>query len=213
MVLNDGIKRMAERADFRNDADVGFYFGMRAVADGSNVGNNFIFGNKFFSVGIYAGQIFEDDDYKHGDGVVYGANAAAYYDWFGFGAKAIFADWKNVLVMTDSGAKTNAASRAFHGFVDFSPDFGYARPVVRLGYSASEIAGRKDYKLRPSVGGRFAFSETKMGVGNRHGIYVMADSRGIDFGIDANWHFIEDFATVSIAAGPRSLSVEFRVGF
>jgi hypothetical protein len=217
LVLNDGLKRLASRPEFRDDDEMGFYAAARPAYGGANYGGDFTIGfaGKDYSVsaGAYAGRISENDDYKYGDAEVSGAGARMNYRAFGFGVKILSADWKNVAIMSDGGIMTEAKSRLFYGFLDFSPTFGHIQPIARLGYFRSQSGGFSDESARLDYGGRVFFCEEKLGVKNRYGAYAMKNGDEFDYGLSADYYFSGDGAAVGVMVSPSNLSVETRVSF
>jgi hypothetical protein len=218
LVLNDSLHRMMAGIDFGGMDRPGPFGGVRYETDGQNLWGGVSFGHSGadFSVssGFYMGEANEDDKYKTGRALVYGAGVSAYYKHFGIGVKTLWADWDNIAVMTPAGGlKDSAKSRLFHAFLDFSPAFDRLRPVLRLNYVESEIAVESDEYLYLSYGLHAYVSDRHVGVSERYGFYVSRDFYKTDFGLTAGWRFSEDDAAVVVKLGLSNLSVEIRAGF
>jgi hypothetical protein len=213
LILNDGLKRMASRPNFQTDGKIGFFVGARPAMDKTNYGSDIIFGWPNFSASFYIGRARENDDRKYGDATVFGIGADGGWSWIRAGARLMAADWKNVLIFTENGPRTDAKSRLFYSFLDFSPILGHIRPIVRLNYANSEAAGYSESDFYASYGGMAFLSDKNLGVEGTYGVYAMKNPGGIDFGVQADWHFAEDSLIVSLSAGPDNLSVEIRAGF
>jgi hypothetical protein len=216
LVLNEGLRKMISRTEFPEDRDLGFYSGARLDADGENTGTRFDFGYSDEILHTYAefyvGRSRLNDDYKYGSANTFGVGSGLYYGAFGFGAKMLRASWENVMIMTNEGFKTEAESRLFYGFFDFSPKFEYVRPLVRLNYVRSEIEGRSEEDFYISYGGRVSFTENMMGIRYRYGLYVLKGDE-LDFGLSIDCHLREDEMAFGIRLSPTNLSVEMKVSF
>jgi hypothetical protein len=213
LVLNEGMKRMISRAHFHNEAEIGFFVGARPVKYDRYHGSDVDFGRRNLFAAFHFGRATEDDDRKHGNADVYGIGLNADSGWFGIGAKTMLAKWKDIMILSGDNVKTVAESRLFYGFFDFSPAIGSFVPVLRANYIRSEIDGMSESNFYVSYGARAAVSEEKMGVRNTYGFYVMKNPDNIDFGIQADWHFVEDSASMSLSVGPGYLSAGVRFGF
>jgi hypothetical protein len=218
LVLNGDLLRMMTRIGFSDYEKLGFFGGSRYETDGANVGNNFLFGysGTDFSVssGFYAGRADEDDKYKRGRALVYGADVAAHYGWLGAGVKTLVAEWSRVALMTPGGgARTEAKSRLFYAFLDLAPDFENFRPVVRINYAESGIAGKSDSRLYLSYGAHAYVFDRHVGVSGKYGLYAARNLNETDLGLTAGWHFAEDGIVVGAKLGLHNLSVEIMAGF
>ncbi|MDR1071270.1 MAG: hypothetical protein LBL21_01345 [Rickettsiales bacterium] len=218
LVLNNDLLRMITRIGFYDYEKLGFFGGSRYEMDGASVGNKFLFGysSDGFSVssGFYAGKADEDDKYKKGRAFVYGADLSARYGWLGAGVKTLAADWKNIALMEPGGGvRTEATSRLFYAFLDLAPDFENFRPIVRLNYAESEIAGRSDSRLYLSYGAHAYVLDRHVGVSGKYGLYAARNLNETDVGLTAGWHFAEDGIVVEAKLGLRNLSVEIMAGF
>jgi hypothetical protein len=213
LVLNEGMKRMVSRAHFHNEAEIGFFVGARPVKYDRYHGSDVDFGRRNLFAAFHFGRAREDDDRKRGNADVYGIGLNAASGWFGIGAKTMLAKWRDVMILSGDNVKTVAKSRLFYGFLDFSPALGHFVPVLRANYIRSEIDDMSESDFYLSYGARAVVSEERMGVKNTYGFYVMKNPGYVDFGIQADWHFVEDSAAMSLSVGPGYLSAGVRFGF
>jgi hypothetical protein len=222
LVLNDALVLRMTRVEFADYADMGFYSGARMDVDAESHALRFDFG---FSGSDFAaradirlGRMNLDDNYKYGSADFIGVGAAANYKAFGFGAKAIDANWHNILFLDGVAAVTGAKSRLFYVFSELAPKFDYIRPVtiqpvVRLNYVDSRIANHKTDDLFASFGGRIYFSDKMYGMENRYGVYAISGNGTVDYGISFESHIKGDGLAFGVRLSPSNLSVETRVAF
>lgn len=217
LVLNASLKRYLSRAEFNDYADTGLFFGAKPEMYAGVTSNRIYFGyggdNFTVSAGAYMGSTSEDDDYKYGHAGFVGLEISAYYETFGFGIKALAADWTDITIQSANSLKDEATSRLFHIFSEFSPEFRYVRPMVRLNYVKSQIEEFDDKEIFVTGGARLSISDNTFGIKNKYSAYIIRDKDEFDYGITFDSHFVEDNSTLSVKLSPKNLSIEFRMGF
>jgi hypothetical protein len=216
-VLNESILEKMARIEFAVDMNPGFYGGAKTDLFGAyqNAGFDLGFVGRDFvlKLDFHTGRLTENDKYKYGAATVYGMGATASTKYFGFGAKAAFADWDGVLIQDGVAAVTSAESRLFYVFSEFAPRIAWVQPVLRLNYAESEILGRKSGDFFASGGGRAGFSEKVTSGENTYGAFATYGRGVLDYGLIIGFRFIEDGAAFGVRISRANLSIETQLSF